>query len=107
MSRPSAGSLLAEAANVTKTSQKLSVLGRVLIGLGLLGVIGIVVSAVVGINADSQEAAGLAKLACVLCMGASGVFLVPGVILLAIGIVGRTLSKRQSRQSMAIDDIYG
>ena len=73
-------------------------LGGALTGLALLGLIGIVISAVMGVNADqlgNREAAGWAKLTCVICMGASGLFLAPGMVLLGTGLVCHMVLRRR------------
>jgi hypothetical protein len=74
------------------------VLGGVLTGIVMLGLIGIVVSVVIGVRefqAGHQEAAAWAKLACVLCMGVSGIFAVPGTFLLVAGVVCHRVLRRR------------
>ncbi|MFB3893201.1 MAG: hypothetical protein ACE15C_14385 [Phycisphaerae bacterium] len=67
------------------------ILGGILTGLGILGLLGAVVSVVVGVSAygeGSHDEAGAAKLLCILSLilgvpmfGLGLVFLIPGVIM--------------------------
>ena len=73
------------------------VLGIVIVGLAVLAFVGALVSVIIGVqahNAGNRDTAGLAKLACVVCLSVGGFLAVPGLVFMIPGLVLHVIVRR-------------
>ena len=77
------------------------VLGGLLLASSLLAYIGALVSVVVGVStyqAGDRDTAGLAKLACIICLWLGSLLLGPGLLVFIPGVVLHVILRRQARR---------
>ena len=74
------------------------VLAVVVLGLSVLALAGVVVSAAVGMNSADRDTAGLSKLACIICMSLCGPLAGLGVTFLIAGLILHIITRRLARR---------